>query len=58
MDEQQYQAQVMDELKLKDWASEEIRKAYIAGWEKGMQDAQEIFTKCLTNTEKKNGNIV
>jgi hypothetical protein len=42
MSEQEYQAQVMDELKMRDLMGEEVRKAYIAGWEKGMQDAIEM----------------
>jgi hypothetical protein len=46
MCEQQFQAQVMDELKmleLKDHAAEQVRQAYINGWMKGMEDAAEML---------------
>ena len=43
MSEQQFQAQVMDELKMKDLMGEAVRKAYIEGWEKGMKDALEMM---------------
>jgi hypothetical protein len=43
MNEQAYQAQVMDELKQKDMMQEALKKAYIDGWTKGMEDAAEML---------------
>lgn len=43
MNEQAYQAQVMDELKLQDMMQEALKRAYIDGWTKGMEDAAEML---------------
>ena len=43
MNEQAYQAQVMDELKQKDMMQEALKQAYIDGWTKGMKDAAEML---------------
>jgi len=56
MCEQQYQAEVMDQLKqehdLSDRIQEAIRRSYILGWEQGMQEAKDIYK---LNGEKQNG---
>jgi hypothetical protein len=43
MNEQQFQAEVMDELKQKDMMQEALKQAYIDGWTKGMEDAAEML---------------
>jgi hypothetical protein len=43
MSEQQFQAEVMDELKQKDMMQEALKQAYIDGWTKGMEDAAEML---------------
>lgn len=43
MSEQAYQAQVMDELKQQDFMQEALKRAYIEGWTKGMEDAAEML---------------
>jgi hypothetical protein len=43
MSEQQFQAEVMDELKQKDMMQEALKQAYIDGWTKGMKDAAEML---------------
>jgi hypothetical protein len=50
MSQQQFQAEVMDELKLQDMMQEKIKQAYIDGWTKGMEDAAEMLK--LTRGEK------
>ena len=43
---QQYEQEVINEIKmlaLKDVMTEQVRKAYVEGWEKGMQDAIDII---------------
>jgi hypothetical protein len=60
MCEQQYQAEVMDQLKqehdLSDRIQEAIRKSYILGWEQGMQDAKDMYQTTMSDLmEKKNG---
>jgi len=56
MSEQQFQAEVMDQLKqehdLSDRIQEAICRSYILGWEQGMQDAKDIYQ---LNGEKQNG---
>lgn len=41
--EQQFQAEVMDELKMQDVMQEKLKQAYIDGWTKGMEDAAELL---------------
>lgn len=43
MSEQQFQVEVMDELKLQHMMQEKIKQAYIDGWTKGMEDAAEML---------------
>lgn len=43
MSEQQFQAEVMDELKQQDMMQEALKRAYIDGWTKGMEDAAEML---------------
>jgi hypothetical protein len=43
MSEQQFQAEVMDQKKMQDMMQEALKKAYIDGWTKGMEDAAEML---------------
>jgi hypothetical protein len=43
MSEQQFQAEVMDELKQQHMMQEALKQAYIDGWTKGMEDAAEML---------------
>ena len=43
MSQQQFQAEVMDELKQQDLMQEALKRAYIDGWTKGMEYAAEML---------------
>jgi hypothetical protein len=43
MNEQQFQAEVMDQKKMQDMMQEALKQAYIDGWTKGMEDAAEML---------------
>ena len=50
MCEQQFQSEVMDELKMQDdefteRLQEIINEVYIRGWQRGMQDAADIYER-------------
>ena len=51
MSEQQFQAEVMDELKMQDVMQEKLKQAYIDGWTKGMEDAAELLKTSVIKLE-------